>query len=81
MHDALVVGQSINQGTDERVILFVKLGDGIKLSHELVKALEMEIRAKRSARHVPEKVPRHRVCAPVLFLISNFIIFSDYSGC
>ncbi|GJJ07461.1 hypothetical protein Clacol_001663 [Clathrus columnatus] len=56
IHDALAVGQSINDGTDEQVILFVKLGDGFKLDHELVKALQVQLRAKRSARHVPEKV-------------------------
>lgn len=56
IHDALVIGQSINKNTDERVILFVKLGNGVKLSDQLVKALQMQIRAKRSPRHVPEKI-------------------------
>lgn len=56
MHDALVVGQSIRNGTDERVVLFVKLGDGESLSEELENAIRRQVRTKRSARHVPEKV-------------------------
>ena len=54
--DSLVVGQTIQGGADERVILFVKLKEGEMLSEALVKAVKMEIRAKRTARHVPEKV-------------------------
>ncbi|KAF8592338.1 acetoacetate-CoA ligase [Ramaria rubella] len=56
VHDALVIGQSIRNGTDERVILFVKLGDGMCLDEELVNAIRVKVRAKRSARHVPEKI-------------------------
>ena len=58
VHDALAVGQSIQNGTDERVILFVKLGDGEYLSKELESAIRTQVRVKRSARHVPEKVSR-----------------------
>ena len=49
-------GQSIAQGTDERVILFVKLLEGEVLSDELQKRIKHEIRTRRSARHVPAKV-------------------------
>lgn len=55
VHDALVIGQSIQNGADERVVLFVKLGDGVRLSDDLQKAIRTQIRAKRSPRHVPEK--------------------------
>lgn len=54
--DCLAVGQSIEQGADERVILFVKLLEGEALSAELDKRIKSEIRARRSARHVPAKV-------------------------
>ncbi|KAI0081811.1 acetoacetate-CoA ligase [Panus rudis PR-1116 ss-1] len=54
--DCLAVGQSIAQGTDERVILFVKLLEGEKLSAELETRIKGEIRARRSARHVPAKI-------------------------
>ena len=56
--DCLAVGQSIAQGADERVVLFVKLLEGETLSEELVKRIKHEIRARRSARHVPAKVRR-----------------------
>ncbi|CDO76278.1 hypothetical protein BN946_scf184470.g36 [Trametes cinnabarina] len=54
--DSLVVGQSIAQGTDERVILFVKLLEGQVLTEELEKRIKAEIRARRSARHVPARI-------------------------
>ncbi|GAB1520069.1 hypothetical protein RhiTH_003142 [Rhizoctonia solani] len=54
--DSLVVGQSIQGGADERVILFVKLPEGETLSDDLRKRIREEIRKKRSPRHCPEKV-------------------------
>ena len=54
--DCLAVGQSIAGGTDERVILFVKLLEGQVLTGELEKRIKTEIRARRSARHVPARV-------------------------
>ncbi|TCD66991.1 hypothetical protein EIP91_000671 [Steccherinum ochraceum] len=54
--DCLAIGQSIQQGTDERVILFVKLLEGQSLTGELEKRLKTEIRTRRSARHVPAKI-------------------------
>jgi hypothetical protein len=38
---------------DERVVLFVKLDQGEKLTQETVQAIKREIRVRRSARHVP----------------------------
>jgi acetoacetyl-CoA synthetase len=54
--DSLVVGQAIQGGADERVILFVKLAEGETLSDDLRKRIREEIRKKRSPRHCPEKV-------------------------
>ncbi|KZT39610.1 acetoacyl-CoA synthetase [Sistotremastrum suecicum HHB10207 ss-3] len=54
--DCIAVGQSILDGTDERVILFVKLLDGFVLGDELEQHIRTEIRARRSARHVPSKI-------------------------
>ena len=54
--DCLAIGQRISQGTDERVIMFVKLLEGEVLSEDLEKRVRQEIRARRSARHVPAKV-------------------------
>ncbi|OBZ76479.1 Acetoacetyl-CoA synthetase [Grifola frondosa] len=56
--DCLAVGQSIAKGTDERVILFVKLLEGQNLSEELEKKIRAEIRSRRSARHVPARIIR-----------------------
>ncbi|CAE6454223.1 unnamed protein product [Rhizoctonia solani] len=54
--DSLVVGQAIQGGADERVILFVKLAQGETLSDDLRKRIREEIRKKRSPRHCPEKI-------------------------
>lgn len=54
--DSLVIGQSIDGGADERVILFVQLSQGETLSTDLEKKLKAEIRTRRSPRHVPSKV-------------------------
>ncbi|KAI0722938.1 acetoacetate-CoA ligase [Earliella scabrosa] len=54
--DCLAVGQSVAGGTDERVILFVKLLEGQVLTEELEKRIRSEVRARRSARHVPARI-------------------------
>jgi len=54
--DYLVVGQKTDGGADERVILFVKLPPGHDLSSSFESRLKAEIRAQRSARHVPARV-------------------------
>ena len=56
--DSLAVGQSIRNGTDERVILFIKLEEGAVFTEELQKRVKAEIRARRSARHVPERASK-----------------------
>jgi acetoacetyl-CoA synthetase len=52
--DSLAVGQKWND--DERVILFVKLGAGVKLTEELKAKIRMTIRGNVSPRHVPAKI-------------------------
>ncbi len=68
--DCLAVGQSIEQGSDERVILFVKLPSGRALSPQLEKDIKAAIRQRRSPRHVPAKVSRltSRKCGTHLLL-------------
>ena len=61
--DCLAVGQSVAQGSDERVILFVKLLEGQTLTEELEKKIKSEIRTRRSARHVPARVSSFNSCA------------------
>ncbi len=52
--EAVVVGQ--NWEDDVRVILFVKLREGIDLDEALVQTIRKKIRAAASPRHVPAKV-------------------------
>lgn len=54
--DSLAVGQKFGDGNDERVILFVKLPTGEKLSKDLEQRIKTEIRSRRSPRHVPAQV-------------------------
>lgn len=58
--DALVVGQPINDGSDERVILFLQLLEGRTLHDNLIKRVKYEIRTRRSPRHVPARVSDER---------------------
>ncbi|MDY6968766.1 MAG: acetoacetate--CoA ligase, partial [Spirochaetota bacterium] len=52
--DSLVVGQ--NWKDDVRVVLFVKLVDGIELDEELKKKIKKTIRENTTPRHVPAKI-------------------------
>ena len=54
--DCLAVGQKTGDRNDERVILFVKLPTGQKLSKDLEQRIKTEIRSRRSPRHVPARV-------------------------
>lgn len=56
--DALVIGQPIDDGSDERVILFLQLPEGRTLHEDLIKQVKHEIRARRSPRHVPARVSK-----------------------
>ena len=50
------IGQKVEGGLDERVVLFVKISNGFTVSAELEKRIKAEIRARRSPRHVPARV-------------------------
>jgi acetoacetyl-CoA synthetase len=60
--DCLAVGQAVDGGMDERVILFVKLPDGEKLSARLIQRIKEEVRKRRSPRHVPGMVSHGQHC-------------------
>ena len=52
--EALAIGQTWED--DVRVVLFVRLREGIELTEELIKAIKTKIREGASPRHVPAKV-------------------------
>jgi acetoacetyl-CoA synthetase len=52
--EALVIGQDWE--ADVRVVLFVKLRDGLRLDDELVNRIKRRIRENTTPRHVPAKV-------------------------
>ncbi|OJW47981.1 MAG: acetoacetate--CoA ligase [Alphaproteobacteria bacterium 41-28] len=52
--ESLAVGQEWQE--DVRVILFVKLREGVTLTPELINVIKQKIRANASPRHVPAKV-------------------------
>jgi acetoacetyl-CoA synthetase len=52
--EALVIGQDWEG--DVRVVLFVRLRDGVSLDAELSQRIVRQIRANASPRHVPAKI-------------------------
>ncbi|WP_369602028.1 acetoacetate--CoA ligase [Hahella sp. SMD15-11] len=52
--EALVVGQRWQD--DERIVLFVRLRDGVSLTEELQSRIRARIREQASVRHVPAKI-------------------------
>ncbi len=52
--EALVIGQDWDN--DVRVVLFVRLRDGVKLDDDLVNRIKQQIRTNCTPRHVPAKV-------------------------
>lgn len=77
--DCLAVGQSIDEGTDERVVLFVQLVPGEVLSADLEKSIKTEVRSRRSPRHVPSKVRATKINA-LSITLANKQINIDHSG-
>ncbi|TYJ52761.1 acetoacetate-CoA ligase [Cryptococcus floricola] len=55
VEECLVVGLMVSGGSDEKVVLFVKMKEGKTLSEGLVGKMKATIRSARSARHVPAK--------------------------
>lgn len=56
LEECLVVGLLVEDGSDEKVILFVKMREGTELDDELLKLIKTSIRTARSARHVPSRI-------------------------
>ena len=52
--EALVIGQEWNK--DVRVVLFVKLREGLALDKALIEKIKNQIRVNTTPRHVPDKV-------------------------
>jgi acetoacetyl-CoA synthetase len=52
--EALVIGQDWDN--DVRVVLFVRLAEGVSLDDDLIKAIKTKIRTGCTPRHVPAKV-------------------------
>jgi acetoacetyl-CoA synthetase len=52
--EALVIGQDWQN--DVRVVLFVRLREGVQLDEALVKRIKQKIRDNTTPRHVPAKV-------------------------
>ena len=52
--EGLVVGQRLDH--DERIVLFVKLRDGVTLTDDLREEIKRRIRAATSPRHVPARI-------------------------
>jgi acetoacetyl-CoA synthetase len=52
--DSVVIGQNWEQ--DVRVVLFVKLRDGVTLDEALIDRIKQQIRSKTTPRHVPARV-------------------------
>lgn len=49
--EGLVIGQ--NWDNDQRIVLFIRLKDGLRLDDQLVKKIKSEIRTNATPRHVP----------------------------
>jgi len=56
--ESLVVGQTImtDAGEDVRIVLFVRLAEGLTLTEALREKIRAEIRANASPHHVPKKI-------------------------
>jgi len=56
--ESLVIGQDWSSGesVDVRIILFVRLAEGLALTAELVERIKKQIRANTTPRHVPAEV-------------------------
>ena len=90
MVDYLAVGQKIDGGADERVILFVKLSPEAALTLEFEAKIKTEIRTRRSPRHVPARVRCSCLNAVSVYRLTCARVFlcvwygvnmsSDYTG-
>ena len=58
MLESWVIAQTWPPGSlgDVRIVLFVKLRDGVELTEDMVKRINSTIRVNTTPRHVPDKV-------------------------
>lgn len=63
VEDSLVIGELIKTGkrSDVRIVLFVKLTDGVELDAEIEKTIRSEIRVGASDAHVPAVIKQVQV--------------------
>lgn len=54
--DSICVGQRRSDDADERIVLFVKMRQGEKLSQERLQDIKEAIRTSLSARHIPDVI-------------------------
>jgi len=56
--ESVVIGQNVNTdgGVDVRIVLFVRLAEGLTLNDELRDKIRAQIRANTSPHHVPRKI-------------------------
>jgi acetoacetyl-CoA synthetase len=56
--ESVVIGQDVrgDAGTDVRVVLFVRLADGVVLDEALKEKIRTQIRSNASPHHVPKKI-------------------------
>jgi acetoacetyl-CoA synthetase len=56
--ESIVIGQNIegNGGADVRIVLFVRLVEGLTLTEELKEQIRKQIRVNASPHHVPKKI-------------------------
>jgi acetoacetyl-CoA synthetase len=79
--ESLVIGQDWPPGEagDVRVVLFVRLQDGLALDDALGERIKLQIRANTTPRHVPAKIvqvgdiPRTKSCKIVELAVRNIV--------
>jgi acetoacetyl-CoA synthetase len=56
--ESIVIGQDVagDAGTDVRIVLFVRLADGLHLDEALKERIRRQIKANASPHHVPKKI-------------------------
>ena len=55
--ESLVIGQELPDGSDDvRIVLFVRLADGVALTEELRDRIRTQVRQNTSPHHVPKKI-------------------------
>jgi acetoacetyl-CoA synthetase len=54
--ESIVIGQDWPPGEDVRIVLFVKLKDGLTLDDALIEKIRAHVRANTTPRHVPARV-------------------------